>query len=184
MSVYDTLNKYEPLLVAIFKVIRSFEETLGPDDDWVEDDRRILFEWLDKHFGDMHKFVYNIGNADYVMTADASPDKVEELLYDADYRRNLISARKAREHHDGGRQWAHGSWADDDGDHQHHVFIFESPDGGTDVYAHYEDSPLDPDAHLNLDDGEDDIEGMKRAYVGPLDDLFEEESIETHKRDF
>lgn len=172
------INNYEQELAAILAGIRKVEELLGPSDDWVEDDRRILFEFADMVLGDYYVFVYNVGNADYVTTAHASPDAIERLLDTNGYDRNLVSGRKFREHHDGGKQWAEGSWALYDGEgHQHHVYLFESPSGGTDIYAHYEDNVTDPAAHLHVRDDEDDIVGMRRGDPGSVYNILDRNQI-------
>jgi hypothetical protein len=141
-------RKFRGPLSRVIGAVRWLERFLGPDDDWVEDDRRKLFEWLDGKFG--HSFTMEKGARDYITTADASPDAVERALASADYQRNLVSTRKYRTHHDGGKQWAVGSWVLDpaDTDWQHHVFLFPAPDGGTDVYGHKESTVRDPVDHV------------------------------------
>lgn len=136
-------------LSRIIGAVRWLERFLGPDDDWVEDDRRRLFEWLDKLPLD-HSFTLEKSARDYITTAQASPDAVEVALDAAGYQRNLVSTRKYRTHHDGGKQWAVGSYVYDpaDTDWQHHVFLFKAPDGGTDVYGHRETSVTEPVGHL------------------------------------
>lgn len=148
---YDSLDPYlEPLMAAV----RRAERFLGPEDDWVEDDRRILYEAAQRHLGQYHDFLREKGPADYFTTAEANSDTVEVALYEAGYRRNLASTRKYREHHDGGHQYAVGSFvkpapAHEDGlERQHHVYLFESPDGGTDLYGHEETSVVEGAEHL------------------------------------
>jgi hypothetical protein len=67
------------------------------------------------------------------------------------YQRNLLSSRKYREHHGGGKQWAVGSFVYDpeNTDWQQHVYLFPSPNGGTDVYSHREPSVRLPREHLD-----------------------------------
>lgn len=157
---------------------------LGPEDDWVEDDRRILFELAQQHLGHIHTFIYDINDIDYVTSVHASPDAVERILHAEGFERNLISARKCRQT-EGGKQYAHGSWAKyygDENDHQHHVFIFENEHGGTDIYAHYEDNATDSAAHLHVRDDEDDIKGMKRAYAGDLYGIFDKRQLDYGKK--
>lgn len=123
------------------------ERLLGPSDDWVEDDRRILFETAQTLFGRWHTFIREKSTRDYLTTAKASPDMVE-LALSISYQRNLVSSRKYRVY-DGHRQWAVGSYVVDDSDIQHHVYLFPREDGMTDVYAHTEDSVSDPREHLS-----------------------------------
>jgi hypothetical protein len=150
MSRFNTslARKFRGPLSRILGVVRWLEKLLGPDDDWVEDDRRKLFEWLDGKFG--HSFTMEKSPRDYITTADASPDAVERALASAGYQRNLVSTRKYRTHHAGGKQWAVGSYVYDpvDTDWQHHVFLFPAPDGATDIYGHRETSARDPVGHL------------------------------------
>jgi len=165
-------TKLDPILEVVIPAVRRAERFLGPEDDWVEDDRRILFEAAQRHLGDVHQFLRKKTAREYVTTVHASPDAVERALMPP-YQRNLVSTRKYREHHDGGRQWACGSFvvhgldsvpsedsergasegtSDSDGDHgyeeQHHVYLFEAPNGGTDVYAHRETAASEGAEHL------------------------------------
>lgn len=140
-------RRFRKPLSCVLGVVRRVERFLGPDDDWVEDDRRVLFEALDGLAG--HSFTKKKSARDYITTAHATPDAVEQALDAAGYQRNLASTRKYRTHHDGGKQWAVGSWALDpaDTDWQHHVFLFPSPDG-TDLYGHKEATVRDPVEHV------------------------------------
>lgn len=135
--------------------VRRVEEFLSPSDDWVEDGRRILYEAAQRLLGDYHDFIREKGTADYITTAHADSDAVEIALMEYGYDRNLLSTRKYREHHGGGKQWAVGSFAYDpeDTDWQHHVYLFKAPNGGTDIYGHREPSPRNPEAHLDTSTG-------------------------------
>jgi hypothetical protein len=145
----------DQILEAVMAAVRRAERFLGPQDDWVEDDRRIAYEAAQRHLGHLHTFVREKGAADYVTTVHATPDAIERALTNTGYQRNLLSSRKYRTHHDGGRQWAVGSFVLDDIDHngkytrQHHVYLFEAPDGGADVYAHTETSVLEGYEHVS-----------------------------------
>jgi hypothetical protein len=143
------------MLSTLMSLVRRLEGFLGPRDDWVEDDRRILFEAAQYLLGDMHTFTREKGVEDYITTAHADSDVVETALMNSGYDRNLLSTRKYRTHHSGGKQWGVGSFAYDpaDTDWQHHVYLFEAPNGGTDVYGHREPSVRDPDAHLDKNSG-------------------------------
>lgn len=146
------LDKYDHIIGPLMGIVRRFETLLGPEDDWVEDDRRALFQAAQRHLGHLHTFVYEKGPADYVTTVHADSDVVEETLMPP-YQRNLLSARKYRVV-DGRRQYACGSFVIDgiEGPHgyaeQHHVYLFEAPNGGTDVYAHRETSVTEGAEHL------------------------------------
>lgn len=129
------------------------EQFLGPEDGWVEDDRRILFGAAQRHLGHHHTFVHEKGEADYFTTAHATENVVEVALDAAGYHRNLLSTRKYRTHHDGGRQYAIGSFAiplppKDGFKRQHHIYLFNAPDGGVDMYGHAETSVVEGTEHL------------------------------------
>jgi hypothetical protein len=142
------VRRFRKPLSHIMGAVRRVERFLGPEDDWVEDDRRALFERLDGLLG--HSFTMEKSPRDYITTANATSDAVEQALDAAGYQRNLASTRKYRTHHEGGKQWAVGSWVLDptDTETQHHVFLFEAPDGGTDVYGHREATVRDPVNHV------------------------------------
>jgi hypothetical protein len=141
-------RRFRKPLSRILGAVRRVERFLGPEDDWAEADRRWLFEALDGLAG--HSFTMEKSPRDYITTANATPDAVEVALHRAGYQRNLASTRKYRTHHEGGKQWAVGSWVLDpaDTDWQHHVFLFPTPDGGTDVYGHREATVRDPVDHV------------------------------------
>lgn len=175
-------NKLDSILEPLMAAVRRAEKVLGPEDDWVEEDRRILFEAAQRHLGHLHTFVYRKGPRDYLTTAHASPDAVERLLTKNGYQRNLVSSRKYREHHDGGNQWAVGSFVLDglEGDHgyveQHHVYLFEAPNGATDVYAHRETSVLEGSEHLT---------DTNQEHAAPADlfDILDRMAVEYGQRD-
>jgi hypothetical protein len=146
-------TRLDPILEPLMRAVRYAERFLGPEDDWVEEDRRIAYEAAQHHFGHLHTFIREKGKADYVTTVHADSDAVERVLSSEGYDRNLASTRKYRTHHGGGRQWAVGSFATElparDGlERQHHVYLFEAPSGATDVYAHAETSVVEGAEHL------------------------------------
>jgi hypothetical protein len=140
----------DKLLESLMATVRRAERFLGPEDDWVEDDRRVLYEAAQRAVGDSYRyFTFEKGERDYVTTVEADPDVVERVLMPP-YQRNLVSSRKYRTHHSGGKQWACGSFVID-APHtawQHHVYLFEAPNGATDVYAHRETSVREGKEHL------------------------------------
>lgn len=75
------------LLKSLMSAVRRAERFLGPEDDWVEDDRRILYESAQRLLGGYHRFVREKGPADYVTTVHADPDAVESVLM-GPYQRN------------------------------------------------------------------------------------------------
>lgn len=175
-------SKLDPLLEATIPSVRRVERFLGPEDDWVEDDRRILYEAAQRHLGHLHTFTREKGPADYVTTVKANPDEVEEALMPP-YQRNLVSTRKYRTYHGGGKQWACGSFVIDGirGEHgyveQHHVYLFETKDGHTDVHAHRETSATEGDEHLtetNQEQGDPHV----------LFDVFDRAGLSYHDRGY
>jgi hypothetical protein len=149
MVAEKIIRALEPQLVWAFSHIDNYEESLGPDDDWVQRDRRYLYETADRFLRPLGRpTIREVGQEDKLFTVEESVNDVEECIHPK-YSRNLISSRKYREHHSGGRQWAKGSWVYDpkDTDWQHHVYLFPSKDGGTDVYAHKEPSVRLPAQH-------------------------------------
>lgn len=175
-------NLLDPLLEVVIPAVRRVERFLGPDDDWVEDDRRILYEAAQRHLGHLHTFVREKGRGDYVTTVKADPDTVEEALMPP-YQRNLVSTRKYRTYHGGGKQYACGSFVIDGitGDHgyveQHHVYLFETADGHTDVHAHRETSATEGDEHLtetNQEQGDPHV----------LFDVFDRAGLAYHDRGY
>lgn len=150
MTIAKTLD---PILEPLMGAVRRAERFLGPEDDWVEDDRRIVFEAAQRLLGGLHNFVYHKGDEEYVTTVKCSPDEFEEAIMPP-YQRNLASARKYRTYHGGGKQWACGSFSLDVGEgesglsEQHHIYIFETEDGHTDVHAHRETSVTEGAEHL------------------------------------
>jgi len=193
-------RKLDPLLESVIPAVRRAERFLGPEDDWVEDDRRILYEAAQRHLGGLHTFTREKGPADYVTTVKADPDTVEGALMPP-YQRNLVSTRKYRTYHDGGKQYACGSFVIDGlsgeshdsvetrqaspndiaGDHgyveQHHVYLFETADGHTDVHAHRETSATEGDEHLtetNQEQGDPHV----------LFDVFDRAGLAYHDRGY
>lgn len=150
MTITNTLIRhFEPQIAALLSRIRRAEKWLGPSDDWIEDDRRVLFQAADPIARKLGRStVTEVSARDYTYTVEATPDEVERALA-PDYQRNLLSTRKYRTHHDGGRQWAVGSWVFDPPgtEWQHHVILFRVPNGRTDIYAHREASVRDPSEH-------------------------------------
>lgn len=152
MTVADwVLKNFEPELAWLLSRGRLLEETLGPSDDWVERDRRILFEAANAVLEPLGRpTVQEVTAVEHITTVPQSPDKVEQLLHPM-YSRNLLSMRKYREFNREARQWAQGSWVYDPSwePWQHHVYVFPAKNGGTAIYGHKESSVRDPGEHLD-----------------------------------
>jgi hypothetical protein len=158
MSVADyLLDNHRSIVSRVMSWVRYGERLLGPDDDWVEDDRRLLFETLNP-LGEAlgRPLVQRASEQGFVGHVPTSPDAYELRLVERGYQRNLASTRKYRiPAGDGGRQWAVGSWVLDPVEEpwQHHVYLFRGRDGGVDVYAHLEPSVRRPREHVSTDTG-------------------------------
>jgi len=135
------IKRVAPHLSTTIGYIRYATSYLTPKDDWVEGlKKRAALK--------VHPFVAPLGrplikekpDAEQFATTDVDSDAVEVALHGR-YQRNLTSTRKYRMQ-DGKRDWAVGSWVYDPEDTkwQHHVYLFERPDGGADLYAHKEKS--------------------------------------------
>lgn len=171
MSLADyLLSEHRSTVSQIMGRVRYVEEFLGPEDDWVEEDRRLLFEALHP-LGDAlgRPLIQSVPEADYVGHVPTSPDAYERFLVDRFYQRNLASTRKYRNPWDGGRQWAVGSWVFDPEREpwQHHVYLFPARCGGVDVYAHLEPSIRRPREHV------DPATGVQGDPLGLLGDMHE-----------
>lgn len=142
------LKAAEPVLQPVFYRVRKAEEHLGPDDDWFEDDRRVLYENADRFLRPLGRPTVRDKTGEPIYaTVSAGHDEVERWLHPT-YHRNSLSTRKYRQT-SCGRQWAVGSWVHDpdDTEWQHHVYLFPSEAGGTDIYAHTEPSVMEPAEH-------------------------------------
>lgn len=175
------LKHFEKPLAALIRAVRRAERFLGPEDDWVEEDRRILYEAADSVLRPLGRAtIREKGNADYVTTALASADEVERVLMsEGPYQRNVLSTRKYRVDHDGGKQWAVGSLVYDPVDEpwQHHVYLFDWVGGGTDIYAHREASVRDPSEHHRSWQTHGDPKGRVRR-------ILEQNDITTKEHEF
>lgn len=133
--------------------VRHVETYLGPEDDWIEDDRRVVYEWADKALRPLGRPTVTEKEPDeWTYTVDEAPDDVEVAIAST-YQRNILSTRKYRMMPGSGKQWAVGSYVYDppSKDWQHHIYLFPSEWGGTDIYAHKETSVRDPPGHVTDD---------------------------------
>lgn len=159
----DFVKKYESIIKTVTSSVRRVEAFLGPDDDWVESKRRRVYTAFDGVLG--HSTIDEKGEDEYFTTVDASSDEVEEAIHPT-YERNTVSTRKYRMR-DSERDWAVGSWVHDpaDTDWQHHIFLFETGDGRTDLYGHRETSVRDPTGHLTDPQTHGDPNGRVRGLL-------------------
>jgi len=161
------IKRVAPHLSTVIGYIRDGTSYLTPKDDWVEGlKKRAALK--------IHPFTAPLGrplvkekpDAEQFATTSADPDEVEVAL-NGRYQRNLTSTRKYRMR-DGERDWAVGSWVHDPKDikWQHHVYLFERPDNGTDLYAHKETSAEhDPYGHVTDGHTDGDPDSIARVQL-------------------
>jgi len=161
------IKRVEEPLGKLIGYIRHGTSYLTSKDDWVEGlKKRATIA--------VHPFVAPLGrplikekpDAEQFATTSADPDEVEQALHDR-YQRNLTSTRKYRMRN-GERDWAVGSWVHDpdDTEWQHHVYLFEREDGGTDLYAHKETSAEhDPYGHVTDGHSDGDPDSIARVQL-------------------
>ena len=115
---------------------------LGPPADFWELIRRYGLPLLGKRLSDR---IYTTGNVDesqFVVRTDKEPERVEELLWGAGFRRMPLAAFKSLPD---GRQSV-GSWAYREtllSDEQLHITLFKA-ENGAGIYAHSEPNALSP----------------------------------------
>lgn len=137
-----------PMVAAVFLGITYYQSRKGrrgPEAEFWEFVRGAVIPTLDKvgRALDIGYAAYTVGYHEYAGTLDMPPEEAEQFLYEHDFRRNPLSAYKTlpddREEQ--------GSWVDREGllaKWQLHVMTFEREGGGTDCYAHWELSAINP----------------------------------------
>ena len=120
---------------------------LGPAADGWEYSRRLVLPLLDRLLRQrapgQHYAAYTVSMDEVVGTIDATPEEVEQLLWDAGFRRMPLAALKTLPD---GRTKV-GSWAYRDSflaSKQTHVMLFATSEGQTLVAAHRETNALNP----------------------------------------
>ncbi len=120
---------------------------LGPAADFWEFARRLVLPLLDRllrrRVPGQHYAAYTLSLDEVVGTIDATPEEVEQLLWDAGFRRMPLAALKDLP--DG--RVERGSWAYRDSllaSKQVHVMLFSAGEGQTLVAAHQETNALSP----------------------------------------
>lgn len=139
-----------PVVAGAFLLLtfyRARTSARGPAADFWERLRSTVIPTLDA-LGrrlDVGYAAYTMGEREYAGTLRAGPEQAEQVLFEAGFRRNPLAAFKTLPD---GREEV-GSWSYRDGllaTHQIHVVLFP-PEGngtGTEVYAHYEYSSINP----------------------------------------
>jgi len=165
------IKRVAPTLSKTIGYIRSGTAYLTPKDDWVEGIKKriaVSFHPFADYFG--RPLIKEKPDAEQFATTEATPDEVEQALYGR-YQRNLTSTRKYRMRK-GKRDWAVGSWVHDPEDTlwQHHVYLFERENGGTDLYAHKETSAEhDPYGHVTDGHSDGDPNSIARVQLQRAD---------------
>lgn len=168
--IQRSINRFSGQLSKVLSAVRRQEQKLGPGAHGLVAPRARLWQVADPIFrAGGRPTVRAKGVADYVTTVDASREQVEQALWPK-YHRNFLSTKKYRWRKSGDtfeRDWAIGSWVYDpkDTDTQHHVYLFESPGGGIDLYAHREPSVRNPGKHTSGRQTHGDPDGYARARI-------------------
>ncbi|WP_435065902.1 hypothetical protein [Halobaculum sp. EA56] len=122
---------------------------LGPAADFWESLRRLVLPLVDRvarrRLPGNHYAAYTISLDEHVGVIDAPPERVEQLLWDAGFRRMPLAAYKQLPNGEA----EVGSWAYRDGllaRKQTHVMLFRTGGAGqqTSVFAHREFNALNP----------------------------------------
>lgn len=123
---------------------------LGPAADGWESLRGAVLPTLDRllrrRAPGQHYAAYTLSLDEIVGVIDAPPEEVEQLLWDAGFRRMPLAAYKTLPMPYAGRGEV-GSWAYRDGllaSRQTHVMLFRAAEGRTMVAAHEEANALNP----------------------------------------
>jgi len=159
------IKRAESHLSTTIGYIRSGTSYLTPKDDWVEALKKRYAIALNPITAPLGRpLIKKKPDAERFASTDVDSDTVEVAL-NHDYQRNLTSTRKYRVRN-GEREWAVGSWVHDpdDTEWQHHVYLFDREDGGTDLYGHLETSAEhDPYGHVTNAHTDGDPYGIARG---------------------
>lgn len=70
----ELIDRTDPLLACILAGIPQLETYLGPEDNWIEDDRRALYELADRFLRPLGRpAIRKRGQRDYLTTVGESP---------------------------------------------------------------------------------------------------------------
>ncbi|WP_049979352.1 hypothetical protein [Halolamina rubra] len=147
---------------------------LGPAADFWEYGRRLLLPLLDRllrrHAPGQHYAAYQLSLDEVVGTIDATPEAVEQLLWESGAKRMPLAALKTLP--DG--RVERGSWAYRDSllaSKQIHVMLFSAGEGRTLVAAHEEANALNPAVAMDHYRGRGyDVPAGERAVRERLDE--------------
>lgn len=163
------------MLSFITTKLRQWEKYLKPKHTFIPPLRKYIYNTTQK-IVPSYDFVREKSTADYITTADISPQKLEQLLYNNSFQRNTLSTVKYRTV-DKTKQWIEYAYVLDseNTDWQLDVYVFQYSDG-VDIYAHTEPSVRQPFKHLDLSTGRS---GEDRGIVTKL---LEDNNVENYDR--
>ena len=141
-----------PVVAGAFLLVTFYQARKGrrgPEAEFWEFVRRTAIPLLDKagRALDIGYAAYTVGYHEYAGSLDMGPEAAESFLYEHGFRRNPLSAYKTLPN---GRK-EQGSWVYRKNllaKRQLHVMTFDRPDGGTDLFAHWELSAINPTTAL------------------------------------
>ena len=148
-----------PVVAGTFLLITLYQAKKGrrgPETEFWELVRGTAIPLLDKagRALDIGYAAYTVGYYEYAGSLEESPEAAESLLYEHGFRRNPLSAYKTLS--DGRKE--QGSWVWRESllaTKQLHVMTFQRTNGGTDCYAHWEYSAINPTTALKHYRGKD-----------------------------
>lgn len=148
-TVTDNPIRYAaPVVAGVFLVVTYYQARKGqrgPEAEFWEFVRGTVIPLLDTvgRALDIGYAAYTVGFHEYAGTLRMSVEQAEKLLYRNGFRRNPLAAYKTlpdgREEQ-GSWVWRKNLFAK----HQLHVMLFDRKNGGTDVFAHWELSAINP----------------------------------------
>jgi hypothetical protein len=137
-----------------YRTLHGLKVMLAP----IVDRRTTLFVLSRKGYRD---------GPEFLATRDAPVAAVWRRLVAEGASPHLINSVKVRPTPDGTRQYSAGHvvWTHRNGT-QTEVYLFENPDGTTDVYAHHETGVANPDGHLTDGQTDGDPRDVVRMALG------------------
>ncbi len=137
-----------PVVAGAFLLVTFYQARKGrrgPEAEFWELVRGTVIPLLDKagRALDVGYAAYTVGYHEYAGSLEMRPEEAERFLYEHGFRRNPLSAYKTLP--DGRKE--QGSWVYRKNllaKRQLHVMTFDRPGGGTDLFAHWELSAINP----------------------------------------
>jgi len=168
-TITDTILGDPILLALLALVIRAglaWQRSLTwPEYRTLHGVKRLAFPRLDARLPGVNLVNEKgyVDDGEYLDTVPGSVRSVVKQLTAAGGSLHLINSIKRRSTPNGPQlSAAHVVWTHDDGN-QTEVYLFGAVDGGTDVYAHHEESVTNPDGHLTNFQTDGDPRGVVTA---------------------